>query len=273
MSKAWCVKKTDFWANHEHKLTAVIPPGIYEGGSKPDIGVFLRKVELQHDGLIPLPGSVAESVLAEIMRFWELRDRFLERSLVHKRGVLLHGKPGAGKTATVVQLADMVVEKAGGIVLSGMRSPAFLSHCLKMVRSAETDRPVMVMLEDLDYLLERGDESEWLALLDGEESVNGIVYVATTNYLHKLPPRIRCRPSRFDLVVEIGPPSEADRRAYLAAKEPMTSERRREQWVELTDGMSFAHLKELCVLCGIYGVSAPDAAIRLRGMMSAAVED
>lgn len=266
LSKQWCVKKGEYWPNHEHKLASTIPAGTYTVNSNPSRGIFLTPAKLEHDGLIPLPGSVAAIILAEIDRFFELKDKFIERSLTHKRGVLMHGQPGTGKTATIFQLAQLVVDKVDGIVLVGLRTPGYVSHTLKMIRSAEPDRPILVLLEDIDSLLDDGEEAEWLAILDGEEQINGVVYVATTNYVKKLPDRVKCRPSRFDLVIEVKMPSADDRRAYLAAKEPLITVARREKWVELTEGMSFAHIKEFIILTAVFGLEPQAAATRLNEM-------
>ena len=51
-------------------------------------------------------------------------------------------------------------------------------------------------------------ESEYLSLLDGENQIGNVVYVATTNYPEKLDKRFTDRPSRFDVVQKISMPNE-----------------------------------------------------------------
>jgi len=71
------------------------------------------------------------------------------------------------------------------------------------------------MWEDIDNPVDRGYEEEILSLLDGEHRVDRIVYIATTNYLKKLPARMINRPSRFDKRFFIDVPNDACRRVYL----------------------------------------------------------
>jgi len=62
------------------------------------------------------------------------------------------------------------------------------------------------------------------------------------------------RPSRFDLIKQIGMPSAAARRAYLAAKEPSLDGDTLRIWVERSEGFSISrHLREMIVLCRCYG--------------------
>jgi hypothetical protein len=89
------------------------------------------------------------------------------------------------------------------------RSPR---KCLQMLRAVEPERQVVGILEDVDALIERYGESEYLSLLDGEAQVDNVVYVATTNYPERLDARIVDRPSRFDTIRYIGMPSAGARR-------------------------------------------------------------
>jgi SpoVK/Ycf46/Vps4 family AAA+-type ATPase len=79
--------------------------------------------------------------------------------------------------------------------------------------------------------------------------VDNIVYIATTNYPEKLQERITNRPSRFDRRYQVELPSADIREAYLRAKlkEDDLEKIDLPAWLELTEGMSLSHLKELVI--------------------------
>lgn len=90
-------------------------------------------------------------------------------------------------------------------------------------------------------------EAPYLAMLDGDMQISGVVKVATTNCPERLDPCFVDRPGRFDRITECPMPSAGARRAYIEAKAPEIGEAKREQWVKKTDGLSLGHLRELIV--------------------------
>ena len=85
-----------------------------------------------------------------------------------------------------------------------------------------------------------------LSMLDGENQVDHVVHIATTNYLLKLSPRIRNRPRRFYRVLEIGMPDEQMRYGYFTRK-LLLSDADAKRWTRDTTGFSFAGLTEMVV--------------------------
>jgi SpoVK/Ycf46/Vps4 family AAA+-type ATPase len=185
-----------------------------------------------------------ETVLDEVKKFWSSEARYREHKLLYKRGLLLWGPPGSGKTIAVKLLMNNLVKQDGIVILA--QSIPLLILCLKAVRRIEPTRNLIVVLEDIDEIINFNGESSVLSLLDGENNVDNILHLATTNYPERLGARIINRPSRFDRRVFVGMPSPEARRAYLekATNGGLTPEQL-DTWVADTNKMSIAHLREL----------------------------
>jgi SpoVK/Ycf46/Vps4 family AAA+-type ATPase len=168
------------------------------------------------DDLIELPDSASEAVIAEIQKFWTKEPHFRKFGFLWKRGILLWGPPGSGKTCCLQQVSNNII-KAGGIAVYASH-PGITAAGLGIMRRIEPDRPIVVMMEDLDALVQQYGEQDVLALLDGELQIDNVVFIATTNYPERLDKRIVNRPSRFDLVKLIDMPNEAARKVYLQVK-------------------------------------------------------
>jgi SpoVK/Ycf46/Vps4 family AAA+-type ATPase len=147
-----------------------------------------------------------------------------------------------------------------------VNDPHITAAALQLFRQLEPDRPVITLYEDIDALVERGNQSGILALLDGELQISGVVSVATTNYPENLDPRFTDRPGRFDRVTLVGMPLPEARAAYFAAKAPDVPEPRRERWVIASDNWSIAHLRELVVAHLVLGEDDEATIERLTNM-------
>ena len=129
---------------------------------------------------------------------------------------------------------------------------------------------MIVLYEDIDALVERYGEPEYLAILDGELQISNVVNVATTNYPERLDKRFADRPGRFDRVQYVGMPDEKARRIYLESRSPSADEVTIKRWVKASDGWSVAHLRELVVACDILGEDVTEAIERISDMTSVA---
>jgi len=262
-ARRWARADDVFWPASE--TCEVLQPGFYRFDNMPNIGPCLRRAAITTDGLIHLPDTVGEKVISEFKTFWELRHRFAERGFLHKRGILLWGPPGSGKTTSLMLMAQEIIERQRGIVVQ-IDGPELAATCLAFIRKIEPERPIIAIMEDLDALVQRHGENNFLALLDGETQIDRIVYIATCNYPERLDRRFVDRPSRFDTVEYIGMPSAAARRVYLQAKEPALTGTELETWVARTDGFSVAHLRELVILVRCFERPLDAAITRLEAM-------
>ena len=245
------------------RSTSELPAGIYNIGQD-QFGVFLRKKVHLMDDIVELPDAAHKRVLTGIQRFWRSKDLYTKHGLVYKRGVLLWGPPGSGKTVTIGLLIRELIEQHNGVVLVGY-VPSVMSILLPQLRRIEPTRPLIVVWEDIDEIIDMQGEHALLAVLDGEEQVDNVVHVATTNYPDRLGARIVNRPSRFDERIKIGMPSGAARMMYLK-KVVRDAEVPIQQWCEDTEGLSIAHLRELAVAVICLGQDYRETVERLRAM-------
>lgn len=241
-----------------------LPAGAYRCRAS-NRGPYLEKMPIEIDSLLHLPDSASEALLAEFKKFWTLRENFARHGFTFKRGMLLWGPPGSGKTSAIWQMTQELVKNQNGIVLF-MEEPELSAICLSLTRRIEPTRPLICVYEDIDALIERHGEHGFLAMLDGETQTNEVVHVATTNYPEKLDKRFVDRPSRFDTIMLIDMPGEDARQAYLKAKDPSIDEVTLRRWVDKTDGYSVAHLREVIVAIRCFEQPEQEVFTRLDAM-------
>ncbi len=210
---------------------------------------LLQPKNLKLDDLIDFPGSLSSTILKEVEKFWDRGERFKKYGFLHRRGYLLYGKQGGGKSSLIHQIVGKVIGKDA--VAFFCQDPNALIQCVEQFREVEPERPIVCIFEDIDATIKYWGESAVLQWLDGNNQADKAVNIASTNYPENLDPRLVSRPRRFDRILRIDAPDAALRDAYFARKVPGLSEAERERWVELTDGLQFAALAELVisVLC------------------------
>jgi hypothetical protein len=224
----------------------LLPSGIYAAASD-DMGPFFVRTKVVTDNLIELDDAATARVLTSIRTFWKSRNEYEKRGVLYKRGILLWGPAGSGKTATLMLLMRDLLATNGLVFIC--QHPALLASMLAVLRRIEPTRNLIVVIEDVDELIQRFGEHDLLALLDGETQIDNVVNIATTNYPERLGARIINRPSRFDERILIGMPNELSREKYLRhiTKNEAMDESMLRRWVKETDGFSVAHLRELVV--------------------------
>ncbi len=238
-----------------------LSPGYYLIESS-QIGIIFRQVDINVDSLILSPDSISHRVIKEISNFWAKREIFKKYQFLHRRGYLFWGPQGSGKSCLIHQIISEII-KLDGIIFC-CKNPSLFASGLNIFRQIEPDRDIIGLFEDIDGIIDHYGEDELLSILDGENQVDHILNLGTTNYPEKLDRRIVSRPRRFDRVIKIGMPTESQRRLFLTEK--LIENKEIEKWISETKGLSFASLAELVVSTMCLGNNFEDTLKILKSM-------
>jgi len=236
-----------------------VPAGAYNILTQPYRPPFLKKVEFERDGLVHMPSFIATDIIKDIGHFLseETKAAFKKYKMVYKRGVLLHGKPGTGKTCIVHQVIDDAIHQDMITIIGS--APRLLEEMVRNIRRIEgRDRPFLVVWEEFEDWVD-DYEHELLGLLDGVNQLGNMFYIATTNYLNNVPPRIRSRPSRFTSVIEVGALNAPARKAFLESRIHPDDNVDITEWVGKTAGLNIDQLKDVTISVLVLGLSLEDA--------------
>ena len=255
----WSVLQNDQFAPSYVSISHV-PSGLYEMKWNSPLQTWvLAKQALNIDELYELPSPEIESILSDIKIFWRKRETYKEYNFVHKRGILLYGDPGCGKSGIIQLCVKNLIEEENGIVINIKEDEDFKAFVefVPTIRTIEPERPLIVILEDIDSLAgeDRYSTTKLLNILDGVKQIENVVYIATTNYPEKLQERITNRPSRFDRRYEVQMPSRAIRESYIKNKlsDDDIKNINLEEWLDSSEDMSLSHLKELVISVIVMG--------------------
>jgi hypothetical protein len=160
-------------------------------------------------GDVVLPDGLLENIERHIIGVADWSRELLSAGQHLKRGLLLHGPPGTGKTHTVRYLTGRLASNT--IILLTGRSIQFIDQAAALARRLQ---PSMVVLEDVDLVAVDRDFSQdgnpllfsLLEAMDGIGADADVTFVLTTNRADILETALADRPGRVDLAVEIPRP-------------------------------------------------------------------
>lgn len=158
-----------------------------------------------------LDEGVIENILKDIHDFVDDQSWYLERGIPYRRGYLLYGPPGCGKTSMIMALAGEI--KYNLCVLSLNDSKMSDDQLVQLM--GEVPSKSFVLLEDIDAMFANRDGktviegstkvtlSGLLNALDGVVSSEGRILFMTTNYVDRLDSAL-IRSGRVDYKQYIG---------------------------------------------------------------------
>jgi len=256
----WVREKDIIRASGDIVVLDKLEPGVYTIEFDRELGLYCQIMRPNSDELFLFSDSITGNLLKEIELFWDKKDLYKQNKLIHKRGILLEGYPGTGKSSIINQLSDKVISK-GGVVfkVSGFNN---LNHYVSFLRvgfrKIQPDTPIITILEDIDQYEQV--EMPLLDFLDGQTQIDHHVIIATSNNIEDIPDTF-LRPSRLDLRIEVPLPSETTRREYFEFKKVPAD--MIDSLVEETFDYSLADLKELYICVFMLDYSVEDALLKI----------
>jgi hypothetical protein len=216
----------------------------------PDLHAAIRACSLED---LVLPASLRAEIVDDFTTFLAARDDYARLGVPWKRGVLLLGPPGNGKTHCLRGVLGMLDLPTIYVQSFRSRYDTDERNIEEIFDRARRIAPCALVFEDLDAQITPGNRSFFLNQLDGFSPNAGLLVLATTNHPERLDPAIVERPSRFDRKYHFPLPGPEGRATFLQRwterLDPglkLTTGQHAELVAE-TDGFSFAYLKELCL--------------------------
>ncbi|TFY52156.1 hypothetical protein EVG20_g10683, partial [Dentipellis fragilis] len=180
-------------------------------------GLPRRKRPLQS---VVLQQGVGEKIEADIRAFLARREWYANRGIPYRRGYLLHGPPGSGKSSFIQALAGSL---SYDICLLNLSERGLADDKLNHLMTNAPERS-FILIEDVDAAFnkrvqtsEDGYQSSvtfsgFLNALDGVASGEERIIFLTTNHIEKLDPAL-IRPGRVDLaaLIDDATPQQAKR--------------------------------------------------------------
>ncbi|KAJ6569242.1 P-loop containing nucleoside triphosphate hydrolase protein [Mycena capillaripes] len=217
---------------------------------------------LEWDDIV-LDEKMLQDLQRDVRSFFDNKSLYEGLKVAWKRGLLLTGPPGNGKSHTIKLLVKEYSESSCSCLYvkstKGSRDHIGGEECITTIfRKARKSAPCLLVLEDLDTLIEENTRTFFLNEVDGFARNHGILILASSNNPARIDPAIK-RPSRFDAIYHFAPPRPELRRIYatkwLTKINALHSDnflpsfhdpqRLAKDIAEKTEGFSFAFMKEL----------------------------
>ncbi|GMW00318.1 MAG: ATPase [Candidatus Hydrogenedentota bacterium] len=214
--------------------------------------IAFRTIQMVRQEDIVLPDGVMEVIQRNTSGFFEHASALRRSGRSVKRGLLLHGAPGTGKSYTAKWVAQSV-EGLTVILVAGNQLWMIKQIC----RLAAALSPSLVILEDVDLVASRRDgvrhPAYELTLHDLLNEVDGmapdaeVLFLLTTNKPEVIEPAIASRPGRIDQAIEFPLPDSRCRKRLFDLYSYGLDVRleRLDEFVARTEGASPAFIQEL----------------------------
>ncbi|XP_055549176.1 mitochondrial chaperone BCS1 [Wyeomyia smithii] len=164
---------------------------------------------------VVLDNGVSDRILNDCREFIRNPQWYADRGIPYRRGYLLYGPPGCGKSSFITALAG---EIEFGICLLNLSERGLTDDRLNHLMNVAPQQSI-ILLEDIDAAfvsredtkqqkaafegLNRVTFSGLLNCLDGVASTEARIVFMTTNYLERLDPAL-IRPGRVDVKEYVG---------------------------------------------------------------------
>lgn len=148
-----------------------------------------------------------------------LKKEYEKFNIPLKRGILLAGHPGSGKTLTCKWLRYLTKKHNFAHKVVDMQTYEKIRNKGNIETIFKLSKPGIIFFDDMDVMLKNRSSGNsevvnFLTNLDGINPSEGVVFIFTTNIMEELEEAsIRC--GRIDLFKKFEPPNEILRRKYI----------------------------------------------------------
>jgi len=195
-----------------------IKPGIFTMCQTME-GMYLEETRFINDKILTNFISI-DSVSKRIDQFFNKIHIYKDLGFeIAKRGILLWGPPGTGKSTLVKMVCEKYVQDNKTFILTWRTdkiNPSDVADFIKTFNFDNIDKMILVAEDIGGVEIEDAripSKSSLLALLDNQESIfkKPILILATTNFPEMFLSNLTNRPNRFDDKIEIGFPTKEAR--------------------------------------------------------------
>ena len=266
------------WLNSVHDSVLVFDGGYWSYSS--ELWQSIQKASWKD---VILDKEKKQSIIGEVTKFFDSKDRYQKLRVPWKRGIIFHGPPGNGKTISIKAMMHSLYDRDDPVPTLYVRSLTSIGgpeYAISLIFSkARQMAPCFLVFEDLDSIVSDKVRSYFLNEVDGLQSNDGIMMVGSTNHLERLDPGISKRPSRFDRKYLFPDPNLEERVEYcefwrrkLDGNEDVEFPRSLCPAIAgITKGFSFAYIQEAFV-AALLAIANGDVAEEAEGERAAREE-
>lgn len=178
----------------------------------------VMKKKVSKESLVFDETSTIVDVMKDILTFFkdETKTLYDRMQIAYKRGIILYGDPGNGKSAMIREIIRTVPDISKIVINPSVSN---VTRVLSSLMKSLDGKRAMVIIEDIDSLITSRNRSEFLNILDGVDIKSGVYFIGTTNYPDQIDPAFMNRSGRFDRTYKIDNPSESTRRAFYTSRD------------------------------------------------------
>lgn len=195
----------------------LVPGQLTETQSKLDAGVYNLHVRvdsqgnpifnfvktIKYDNGMFIDGGIFNQARTLVDNFTkpEMYKARSVMSMMHKTGLIFDGKPGTGKTFLAGQICSQMAKEHNAVCLISTQHNVDYPWIIDNIREFDKDRMVILVMDEFEKSSAR-HYSNMLSFLDGSDSRDNVIILATINDITEMPSYLKDRPGRFEHILK-----------------------------------------------------------------------